>query len=148
MAGNNIYVQGSYIDVHDNENVYLSVDKAEVNMKGQEAGEHRSREERVAAGMRHVVDRNLVQKKQDWAAIYQVLLDEEIYEKLTKTDFVKKVQSLGFTSELVPSSSSNIDKVMFSNSSKYPAWRITGFADEETDRLTALASAFLTFYRS
>jgi hypothetical protein len=148
MAGNNIYVQGSYIDVHDNENVYLSVDKAEVNMKGQEAGEHQSREERVAAGMRHVVDRNLVQKKQDWAAIYQVLLDEEIYEKLTKTDFVKKVQTLGFTPELVPSSSSNIDKVMFSKASKYPAWRITGFADEETDRLTALASAFLTFYRS
>ena len=32
MAGNKIYVQGSYIDVHDNENVYLNVDKAEVNM--------------------------------------------------------------------------------------------------------------------
>ena len=32
MAGNKIYVQGSYIDVHDNENVYLSVDKAEVSM--------------------------------------------------------------------------------------------------------------------
>ena len=148
MAGNNVYVQGSYIDIHDNENVYLSVDKAEVNMKGQEAGEHQSREERVAASMRHVVDRNLVQKKQDWAAIYQVLLDEEIYEKLTKTDFVKKVQTFGFTNELVPSSSSNIDKVMFSNASKYPAWRITGFTDEETERLTALATAFLTFYRS
>ena len=25
--GNKIYVQGSYVDVHDNENVYLSVDK-------------------------------------------------------------------------------------------------------------------------
>ena len=148
MAGNNVYVQGSYIDIHDNENVYLSVDKAEVNMKGQEAGEHQSRDERVAASMRHVVDRNLVQKKQDWAAIYQVLLDEEIYEKLTKTDFVKKVQTLGFTNELVPSSSSNIDKVMFSNASKDPAWRITGFTDEETERLTALATAFLTFYRS
>lgn len=36
MAGNNIYVQGSYIDIHDNENVYLSVDKAQVNM-GQNA---------------------------------------------------------------------------------------------------------------
>ena len=36
MAGNRIYVQGSYIDIHDNENVYLSVDKAEVRM-GQEA---------------------------------------------------------------------------------------------------------------
>ena len=33
MAGNKIYVQGSYIDIHDNENVYLSVDKAEVKMK-------------------------------------------------------------------------------------------------------------------
>ena len=32
MAGNRIYVQGSYIDIHDNENVYLSVDKAEVKM--------------------------------------------------------------------------------------------------------------------
>ena len=30
--GNTINVQGSYIDVHDNQNVYLSVDKAEVRM--------------------------------------------------------------------------------------------------------------------
>lgn len=33
MAGNKIYVQGSYIDVHDNENVYLNVDKAEVDVE-------------------------------------------------------------------------------------------------------------------
>ena len=32
MAGNNIYVQGSYIDVHDNEVVNLSVDKAQVKL--------------------------------------------------------------------------------------------------------------------
>lgn len=32
MAGNNIYVQGSYIDIHDNQNVYLSVDKDQVNV--------------------------------------------------------------------------------------------------------------------
>ena len=30
MPGNNIYVKGSYVDIHDNENVYLSIDKAEV----------------------------------------------------------------------------------------------------------------------
>ena len=34
MARNNIYVQGSYIDIHDNENVYLTVDKAEVKVNG------------------------------------------------------------------------------------------------------------------
>ena len=32
MAGNKVYVQGSYIDVHDNENVYISVDKAKLNV--------------------------------------------------------------------------------------------------------------------
>ena len=32
MAGNNIYVQGSYIDVQDNEVVNLSVDKGEVHV--------------------------------------------------------------------------------------------------------------------
>lgn len=36
MAGNKIYVQGSYIDIHDNENVYLSVDKAKVNVNQNE----------------------------------------------------------------------------------------------------------------
>lgn len=32
MAGNNIYVQGSYIDIHDNKVVNLSVDKGEVHI--------------------------------------------------------------------------------------------------------------------
>ena len=36
MAGNNIYVQGSYVDIHDNEVVNLSVDKGEVRL-GQDA---------------------------------------------------------------------------------------------------------------
>jgi len=42
MSGNKIYVQGSYIDVHDNENVYLNVDKAEVNMGNEKKKEHSS----------------------------------------------------------------------------------------------------------
>ena len=32
MAGNNIYVKGSYIDIHDNKVVNLSVDKGEVHV--------------------------------------------------------------------------------------------------------------------
>ena len=32
MAGNNVYVQGSYVDIHDNEVVNLSVDKGEVRV--------------------------------------------------------------------------------------------------------------------
>jgi len=36
MAGNNIYVQGSYVDIHDNEVVNLSVDKAQVRVGDQQ----------------------------------------------------------------------------------------------------------------
>ena len=32
MAGNTVYVQGSYVDVHDNEVVNLSIDKATVTV--------------------------------------------------------------------------------------------------------------------
>ena len=45
MAGNNVYVQGSYIDVHDNENVYLSVDKAKVTVGDNKALEQVTPEE-------------------------------------------------------------------------------------------------------
>ena len=40
MPGNKIYVKGSYIDVHDNENVYLSVDKAEVHTQTSGEAKH------------------------------------------------------------------------------------------------------------
>ena len=33
MAGNTVYVQGSYVDVHDNEVVNLSIDKATVSVQ-------------------------------------------------------------------------------------------------------------------
>ena len=36
MAGNNIYVQGSYVDIHDNEVVNLLVDKAQVRVGDQQ----------------------------------------------------------------------------------------------------------------
>lgn len=36
MAGNTVYVQGSYVDVHDNEVVNLNIDKATVTVDGAE----------------------------------------------------------------------------------------------------------------
>jgi hypothetical protein len=36
MAGNTVYVQGSYVDVHDNEVVNLSIDKATVKVNENE----------------------------------------------------------------------------------------------------------------
>ena len=42
MAGNNIYVQGSYVDIHDNEVVNLSVDKAQVRVGDHQVLAHQS----------------------------------------------------------------------------------------------------------
>ncbi len=39
MAGNTVYVQGSYVDVHDNEVVNLSIDKATVSVQGEQLAE-------------------------------------------------------------------------------------------------------------
>lgn len=42
MDEKTINVQGSYIDVHDNENVYLNVDKAEVRMEQNDPKERKT----------------------------------------------------------------------------------------------------------
>lgn len=63
MAGNNVYVQGSYIDIHDNEVVNLSVDKGEVHLDG-----GRQAEQEVA--------------------IPEVLADSELWSKVRKAGLV------------------------------------------------------------
>lgn len=63
MAGNNIYVQGSYIDIHDNEVVNLSVDKGEVHLDG---NQHHEKEE----------------------ALPEVLADSDLWHKVKKAHLV------------------------------------------------------------
>lgn len=48
MAGNTVHVQGNYIDVHDNEVVNLSVEKATVRMQGSEGMFSAAASERTA----------------------------------------------------------------------------------------------------
>ena len=76
--GNTINVQGSYIDIHDNETVNLSVSGAEVNVDravvpaGKEASEGKSEEE-IARGIEALMP--LFTVKSQWVAIYRVLVD-------------------------------------------------------------------------
>ena len=65
MAGNTINVQGSYIDIHDNENVYLSVDKAEVRM-----GQH------------------VTADKGEKRSLPEVLAESELWQKARERGFV------------------------------------------------------------
>lgn len=63
MAENKIYVQGSYIDIHDNENVYLSVDKASVNVSENQ-------------------NKNLNDNLNDNGVVPEVLANSELWERV------------------------------------------------------------------
>jgi hypothetical protein len=70
--GNTVYVQGSYVDVHDNEVVNLSIDKATVSVQGEqlaEAGE-------VPAGVP--------------AGVPAVLADSELWAKVKAAGMVNE----------------------------------------------------------
>lgn len=79
MPGNKIYVKGSYIDVHDNENVYLSVDKAEVHTQT-------SGEDKQTAIEKPLVDRQEI-KEELFKFIHPAITGEEerkIHEQVKK----------------------------------------------------------------
>ena len=79
MAGNNSYVQGSYVDIHDNEVVNLSVDKGEVRVgkNGPSAASAASVEEFPTAMLVESVDevRSLFWGDSSMAVIFCVCRD-------------------------------------------------------------------------
>lgn len=66
MTANKVFVQGSYIDIHDNENVYLSVDKGEV----------------------HLGNQQLSAKVPKTSVIPEVLADSELWQKVKESGLV------------------------------------------------------------
>ena len=55
MAGNTVYVQGNYVDVHDNEVVNLSIDRATVQVSdAQQPAEKKYDSQQLLAGVEQV----------------------------------------------------------------------------------------------
>ena len=71
MAGNTVYVQGNYVDVHDNEVVNLSIDKASVNMQD-EQGDTLPSKEQMCAAITETVKQGLWWSSRSWAVVYRV----------------------------------------------------------------------------
>lgn len=103
MSGNKIYVQGSYIDVHDNENVYLNVDKAEVKI-GQQATEHREM----------TVNEDIVM------SLKQIFFDDEAEARkfLASIQNMKSTQITAKVNELVKA------KIISDKSHKHDLWNV------------------------
>lgn len=85
MAGNTVYVQGSYVDVHDNEVVNLSIDKATVAV---DADSKQIRE--VAVAVRH----NCVEGLRDEEMFHFVHPELDETEAWRIHDAIKRVVKL------------------------------------------------------
>ena len=101
MAGNNIYVQGAYIDVHDNEHVYLSVDKAEVTVRdglledgGKTADLSDGRLARAIENCQAYFWGNSA-----YAVVYCVCRDDYHKKDLTQSGFERMVEQLTYSKE-------------------------------------------------
>ena len=128
MAGNNIYVQGSYIDVHDNENVYLSVDKAMVNM-GQDARDGGLlKDGGLQQDSRQLSDGRLARAiecsqaffwgNSSYAVVFCVCRDDYGMPP-NKTAFERRMQQLPFTKKLSHSCTTGTLTNAFSNNRVY-----------------------------
>ena len=71
MAGNTVNVQGNYIDVHDNEVVNLSIDKAMVNLQD-EPGDSLPSKEQMCDAINETVKQGLWWSSRSWAVVYRV----------------------------------------------------------------------------
>ena len=155
MAGNTVYVSGNYVDVHDNEVVNLSIDKA-----GEVRVEKKVAEERQAANEGVVQDQNsrilhaievmqqegLFRFKYDYAWL-KVIMDstEGLPSFRSAQSFVDYLKELGVKD--VPSESS-ISGHMDLPRGQHPNWSFSDTQDErECQRRNLVASRFLSLYR-
>ena len=155
MAGNTVYVSGNYVDVHDNEVVNLSIDKA-----GEVRVEKKVAEERKAANEGVVQDQNsrilhaievmqqegLFRFKYDYAWL-KVIMDstEGLPSFRSAQSFVDYLKELGVKD--VPSESS-ISGHMDLPRGQHPNWSFSDTQDErECQRRNLVASRFLSLYR-
>ena len=98
MASNTVYVQGSYVDVHDNEVVNLSIDKTgKVTVDGKPADNIASESVRSDEHLAQAIERC---QEYFWGnSAYAVLFciwRDDLKMRLTQTDFERKVEALPY----------------------------------------------------
>ena len=95
MAGNTVYVQGSYVDVHDNEVVNLSIDKATVQMQDEVKPSEVARPEVLSEKeMKRAVENSASKgywwSSRSWAVVYRVYQMKGYMASISQ--FVREVQ--------------------------------------------------------
>lgn len=98
MASNTVYVQGSYVDVHDNEVVNLSIDKTgKVTVDGKPADTIASELVRSDEHLAQAIERcqEYFWGNSAYAVVFCIWRDD-LKMRLTQTDFERKVEALPY----------------------------------------------------
>lgn len=102
------------------------------------------REAKFNAAVKAMYDRDIIRKKNEWAAVKRVLEDNHIYDKLQNTSFVAMLKDAGIPEDALPTDST-LGKVIFKNR-PYSFWEIIDRQPNDVKRFVKVAEEFMELY--
>ena len=126
-------------DIHDNQVVNVNCNgNTQNNMQSD-----LSREERVADAIKQMLDEGIIVEKQQFAAIFQILREKNIYESLTQQAFVDFLKNhCQLPADLVPDRSL-LGKVAFAG--RFPEWQTSKSDPSKNAQMVHVARQFLDY---
>ena len=153
MAGNNIYVQGSYIDIHDNKVVNLSVDKGKVHvdqtndsMLGTSDDNTAATDVRMALAVQGLWDEGVLKNLYDYTWVMEVMNQTDGMPYFnTPASFIAYLKAADV--ERLPSEDS-INKKQNTFTGSFPDWMFTDCDAMEAKRRINVGKRFLNIFKS
>ena len=100
--------------------------------------------DRIRQAIEFLDKNNLIKYKYSLAAVKQMLLERQGMN-ISNSEFVEIISSCSLKKESYPSEQ-NLKKVVFSNNSKHPNWKIYGFRQDKLQNMTQLGSIFWDYF--
>lgn len=153
MSGNKIYVQGSYIDIHDNKVVNLSVDKGEVHV-GQDnsdgdysvdCDELAATDSLIVTAVLRLKDEGVLKHLYDYTWVMEVMNQtEDMSDFKSPASFIAYLRDAGV--ESLPSEDT-INKKQNAFTGQFPDWKFTDCDTTEANRRINVGKRFLNIFR-
>ena len=102
-------------------------------------------EQAFQAGIRAVLDAGLIQYKQDFRAIHQIMCEMHIYDNFSLNDMITLIDRLVNVPEYLMPTLTSLKKVSFGQA-LHPDWYVIGVSASRTNRLIKLAMVFKKVY--
>ena len=99
------------------------------------------KEKHFKTAVKAMVEKNIIHKKAEWAAVKRVLEDKRIYDNLQYTTFVRMLADADVPADVLPTDST-LGKVIFKNR-PFPSWEIEDRQPDAVRRFVHIADLFM-----